>query len=369
MKKLRINNKYLISVFALFLAMACTSEDPVMVEEFGSLNDDSTADLITLKNQRGMEMSVTNYGGIITSLHAPDRNGEFENVVLGFNDFEKYLEDHPYFGAIIGRYANRIANASFELNGEEYTLAANDGENHLHGGEQGFDKVLWDYEINDDNSVTMSYRSRDGEEGYPGNLEVSVTYSLTDENELLISYEAVSDQPTPVNLTNHSYFNLSGDQTTGILDHYLTINADQYTPVNDELIPTGELEPVENTAFDFRDSTKIGDQIDEVPGGFDHNFVLNQDEDGVQQVAILYDEKSGRKMEVYTDKPGLQFYSGNFLNGSIQDSQGRPIEQHAALCLETQYFPDSPNQPQFPSTIIGPNEIYQTNTIYQFDTE
>lgn len=314
-----------------------------------------------------MEVSITNYGGIVTSIKVPDKNGNIENVVLGFDDLEKYKAGHPFFGAIAGRYANRIANGRFELNGEVYELSTNDGENHLHGGEEGFDKKLWDAEVNEDeNSVTLSYLSPDGEEGYPGNLEVYVTYTLTDDNELRIDYHATTDKPTVVNLTNHSYFNLSGDPSRGILDHLLTIQADRYTPVNEGLIPTGELQPVEGTPFDFTEPEYIGARIDSIPPGYDHNFVLNNPGSGLRKIATVEHEESGRIMEVYTDQPGVQFYTGNFLDGSLMDRQGQPIEQYAALCLETQTFPDSPNKPDFPSPVLNPDETYETTTIYQF---
>ncbi len=352
---------------SLLVSSACTPDQDISIRDFGSLDDGSTASLVTLKNDKGMEVSVTNYGGIITSIMAPDRDGRFDNVVLGFNNLDDYLEGHPYFGAIVGRYANRIAGGRFELDGEVYELATNDGDNHLHGGEQGFDKVLWDYDVIDEQTVTLSYLSPDGEEGYPGNLDVEVTYSLTDDNELRIDYRARTDRTTPVNLTNHSYFNLTGDPTEGILDHYLRIDADHYTPVDDGLIPTGEREQVEGTPFDFTTMERVDARIGQVPGGYDHNWILNRPDEGLRQVAVLQDEESGRIMRVFTDKPGLQFYSGNFLDGSLRDHEGRPIHRHAALCLETQYFPDSPNQPDFPSTILTEDETYRTTTTYRFD--
>lgn len=356
----------LISVL-LFLLAGCSSENGIQSEEFGTMDDGSTVQLFTLTNSNGMEVSVTNYGGIVTSIKVPDKDGNIEDVVLGFDDFEKYKSGHPFFGAIAGRYANRIANGRFELNGEVYELARNNGENHLHGGNEGFDKKLWDAEVNEqENSVMLSYLSPDGEEGYPGNLDVDVTYTLTEENELRIDYHATTDKPTVVNLTNHSYFNLSGDPSQGILDHLLTIQADRYTPVDEGLIPTGELRPVEGTPFDFTEPETVGARIDSIPPGYDHNFVLNNPNSGVQRIATVEHEESGRIMEVYTDQPGVQLYTGNFLDGSVTGHHGTPIGQHAALCLETQTFPDSPNKPDFPSPVLNPDETYETTTIYQF---
>lgn len=361
---------FLVLMTAFF---ACTSEQNQMAEqqveteEFGTMDDGRTVQLFTLTNSNGMEVSITNYGGIVTSIKVPDEDGNIENVVLGFDNLEQYKSGHPFFGAIAGRYANRIANGQFELNGETYQLATNDGENHLHGGEEGFDKKLWDAEVNEDeNSVTLSYLSPDGEEGYPGNLDVEVTYTLTEENELRIDYHATTDKATVVNLTNHSYFNLSGDPSQGILDHLLMIHADRYTPVDEGLIPTGELRPVEGTPFDFTEPETVGARIESIPPGYDHNFVLNDPNSGIRQIATVEHEESGRIMEVYTDQPGVQLYTGNFLDGSLTGHHGVPIEQYAALCLETQTFPDSPNKPDFPSAVLNPGETYETTTIYQF---
>lgn len=365
--------KILFLSYMLIISVACSSNtnqeqnQEIVTEEFGTMEDGRQVQLFTLTNANGMEVSITNYGGIVTSIKVPNRNGNIENVVLGFNDLEKYKTGHPFFGAIAGRYANRIAKGRFELNGEVYELATNNGENHLHGGDEGFDKKLWDAEVNDEeNSVTLSYLSPDGEEGYPGNLDVSVTYTLTDENELKIDYHATTDKPTVVNLTNHSYFNLSGDPSQGVLDHLLTINADRFTPVDEGLIPTGELRPVEGTPFDFNEPEYVGARIDSIPPGYDHNYVLNNPNSGVRKIAMVEHEESGRIMEVYTDQPGVQLYTGNFLDGSLMDGQGNPIEQYAALCLETQTFPDSPNKPDFPSPVLNPGETYETTTIYQF---
>ena len=377
--KLR-HNQLLKTLFVsclLVFSAACSSNndqesnqeqtEAITTERFGAMDNGREVQLFTLKNQNGMEVSITNYGGIVTSVKVPDQDGNIENVVLGFDDLEQYKSGHPFFGAIAGRYANRIANGRFELNGEEYELATNNGENHLHGGVEGFDKKFWEAELHEDeNSVTLSYLSLDGEEGYPGNLEVDVTYALTEENELKIDYHATTNKSTVVNLTNHSYFNLSGNPSQKILDHLLTIHADRYTPVDEGLIPTGELRPVEGTPFDFTSAETVGARIDSIPPGYDHNYVLNNPDSGVRKIATVEHEESGRIMEVYTDQPGVQLYTGNFLDGTLNDRQGNPIEQYAALCLETQTFPDSPNKPDFPSPVLNPNEVYETTTIYQF---
>ncbi len=323
--------------------------------------------LYTLTNNNGVQVKISNYGGIVTSWVTPDKAGNKSSIVLGFNELEGYLAKPPYFGATVGRYGNRIAKGKFTLNGKEYTLATNDGQNHLHGGKKGFDKVVWEAAAlkNDQPSLTLNYTSIDGEEGYPGNLRVSVTFTLTDDNELNIDYNAETDKATPVNLTNHSYFNLTGDVANTILDHSLMIDADSYTPVDSTLIPTGQLQPVKGTPFDFTKATKVGARIDQVKGGYDHNWVLNRKGNDLQMVATLSDEKSGRTLQVFTMEPGLQFYSGNFLDGSIKTSDGKPINKHAAMCLETQHFPNSPNQPNFPSTILQPGQKYHTTTKYK----
>lgn len=345
-----------------------TTASEIEKVEFGTLEDGSKAYLFTLSNSNDVEVKITNYGGIVTSIRVPDNQGTFENVVLGYDSLGKYLEDDPYFGAIIGRYGNRIANATFTLDGNEYELAANDGDNHLHGGEVGFNELLWEAEILNDRSLKLTHLSEDGEEGYPGNLQVSVIYILTDQNELKIEYEATTDKATPVNLTNHSYFNLTGDPSTPVLDHELTLNASQYTPVNEELIPTGEIAPVEGTAFDFTEPHEIGARIDRVEGGYDHNFVLDSSPDSLQLAATLYEPESGRELKVFTMEPGIQFYSGNFLDGSLQGPDGTPFVKHGGLCLETQHYPNSPNESGFPSTILRPDETYNTITIYQFSS-
>jgi aldose 1-epimerase len=327
--------------------------------------------LYTLVNKNGVEVKITNYGGTVTSWVTPDKNGNKSSVVLGFDSLSGYLAKPPYFGAIIGRYGNRIGNASFTIDTATYTLAANNGKNHLHGGEKGYDKVVWDAMPSSDSasSLTLSYFSKDGEEGYPGNLKITVVYSLSDDNELLIDYRAETDKATPVNLTNHSYFNLTGDVSNTILNHALQVHADKYTPVDAGLIPTGELKDVKGTPFDFLQPHLIGERIAQVEGGYDHNFVLNRKGEELELVATLTDSISGRKLEVFTTEPGLQFYSGNFLDGTIKTSAGKAIQQHAALCLETQHFPDAPNKPAFPNTILKPGEKYHTVTKYKISLQ
>lgn len=366
-----------LSLFGMLIAgceskeAANNSEISVEEEQFGTLEDGREVSLYTFTNANDMEVTITNYGGIVTSIRTPDQDGNLDNVVLGFDSLEKYLEGTPYFGAIVGRYGNRIEGGTFTIDDTEYELATNDGNHHLHGGEEGFDKKLWNAEVNsEEGSLTLTYLSEDGEEGYPGNLDVTVVYTLTNDNELKIEYEATTDQSTPVNLTNHSYFNLSGHPDSTILDHELMINADRYTPVNDELIPTGELAEVEGTPFDFTEPHEVGTRINEPEGnGYDHNYVLNRSEnDSLIHAATLYHSDTGREMKVMTTEPGVQLYTGNFLDGSLQGPDGTPFVQHGALCLETQHFPNSPNEPDFPSTILEPGEKYQTTTIYQFST-
>ncbi|HLR33095.1 MAG TPA: aldose epimerase family protein [Fodinibius sp.] len=339
-------------------------------QPFGTLEDGREVHLYTLTNDQNMEVDITNFGGIVTAISTADREGNMENVALGFDSLDKYLAGHPNFGALIGRYGNRIAGGQFELGGESYTLAQNDGDNHLHGGEVGFDDVLWNASITPDSSLELTYVSEDMEEGYPGQLDVTVVYSLTDNNELKIEYSATTTEPTPVNLTNHSYFNLTGQMDSTILDHQVMLNAEQYTPVDEELIPTGEIASVEGTPFDFTEFHSIGERIDQVDGkGYDHNFVLNQPaSDSVFHAATVYSPASGREMKVYTTEPGVQFYTGNFLDGSLTSPEGISYEQHSGFCLETQHFPNSPNEPDFPSTILQPGDTYLTTTIYQFST-
>lgn len=350
--------------------------------DFGVTPDGDSVDLYTLTNANGVTMEVTNYGGIITSLRVPDRDGNFEDVVLGFDSLsgytsEEYRAANPYFGALIGRYGNRIAGGEFSLNGETYTLETNNGPNHLHGGEEGFDQVVWDAESfgEDDNvGLRLSHTSPDGHGGYPGRLDVEVTYTLTNENEVAVDYRATTTKATPVNLTQHSYFNLDGDGEGQILDHKLMINADRFTPVDSTLIPTGELRSVEGTPFDFTEPTPVGAGINadnqqiEYGGGYDHNFVLAQsDADTLRLAARVYEPDTGRLMSVRTTEPGMQFYSGNFLDGSFT-GKGEVYDRREGLALETQHFPNSPNEPDFPSTILQPDEEYTSRTVYQFST-
>jgi len=344
----------------------------VSKEVFGKLADGKTVSLYTLVNNNGMQVKITNYGGIITSLKIPDKNGKLDDVVLGYDKLGGYLEVTPYFGALVGRYGNRISKGKFTLNGEPYTLAVNNGENHLHGGIKGFDKVVWDAKVVKTEKgvgLELKYLSKDGEEGYPGNLMSTVTYTLTNENELKIDYEATTDKATPINLTHHSYFNLAGQGNCDILNHEMMINADRYTPVDDGLIPTGELKTVKNTSMDFTSPKKIGARITQVKGGYDHNYVLNNQSGNMALAARVYEETSGRVMDVLTTEPGIQFYSGNFLDGTITGKSGKVYKKHYGLCLETQHYPDSPNKSNFPSVILNPGEIYTQHTIYKYYTE
>ncbi len=338
-------------------------------EKFGML-DTNEVYLYTLSNINGMTVKITNYGGIVTSILAPDKDGNLADVVLGFDNLQSYLDGHPYFGSIVGRYGNRIANGKFMIDGIEYTLATNNGPNHLHGGIRGFDKVVWESrekKFADRASLRLRYFSPDGEEGYPGNLRVMVTYTLTNNNELVIDYKATTDKATAVNLTHHSYFNLGGTQDDA-LDHVLTISAHKYVEVNENLIPTGELKDVKDTPMDFSSPHSIGERIEEVDGGYDHTYVL-LNEGNVMKVADVYDPESGRSMEVYTSEPGIQFYSGNFLDGSLTGKDGIVYNKHHGFCLETQHFPDSPNQADFPSSILKPGEEYSYTTIYKFTSK
>jgi len=325
----------------------------------------------TITNAKGMQVGVINYGGTVTKLFTPDKNGMMGDVVTGFESLDGFLQKGvPYFGALIGRYGNRIANAKFTLDGKPYTLAANNNGNSLHGGNKGYDKVYWNIEKTGDSSLTLTYDSKDGEEGYPGNLKIKVIYTLTADNSLKIDYTATTDKATPVNLTNHCYFNLSAGKDSTILNHQLELNADKYTPVNDALIPTGKIEPVKGGPMDFTTAKTIGKDIASVKGGYDHNWVLNKNGNALEKVATLSDPGSGRVMEVFTTEPGIQFYSGNFLDGTLTTTKnGQKYVKHAALCLETQHFPDSPNQPSFPNTILKPGETYKQTTIYKFSTK
>jgi aldose 1-epimerase len=315
------------------------------------------------------------YGAIVTELHAPDRGGNKADIVLGFNNLDQYLADNPFFGAIAGRYANRIAKGKFTLDGKEYTLATNNGPNHLHGGNVGFDKRVWDgkpMETPDGPAVQLHYVSKDGEEGYPGDLDTTVTYTLTNDNALRIDYKATTDKPTVLNLTNHSYWNLAGEGSGTILDEVLYLNSDRYTPVDATLIPTGEIKSVKGTPFDFTTPTRIGARIQQTGGdpiGYDHNFIINGEPGTLRLGGRLEDPKSGRVMEFWTTQPAVQFYTGNFLDGKLKGISGKPYNQHDALCLETQHYPDSPNHPSFPSTTLRPGQTFTSTTLYKFSAK
>ncbi|MBI4811597.1 MAG: galactose mutarotase [Ignavibacteriales bacterium] len=339
---------------------------------FGKTDDDRIIHRYTLSNKGGIIVKIINYGGIVTELLVPDRKGNRDDVVLGFDSLKPYLADHPYFGCIVGRYANRIAKGKFTLDGKEYKLATNNDGNHLHGGTKGFDKVIWQanpIRVEDGVALVLRYNSKDGEEGYPGNLNVVVIYTLTNENEFRIEYEATTDKPTPVNLTHHSYFNLVGAGGGDVFNNELMIDADKYTVVDQNLIPTGELRSVEGIPMDFRTSHPIGGRIKQVEGGYDHNYVLNRKGDSLSLAARITEAKSGRIMEVYTTEPGIQFYSGNFLDGTITGKGGKVYRKHFGFCLEAQHFPDSPNHPEFPPTILKPNQKYHQVTVYKFSVK
>lgn len=341
---------------------------------FGKTSDGQSVEIYTLTNANGVELKAITYGGIIASLKVPDRSGKFADIVLGYDTLGGYLKDSPYFGAIVGRYGNRIAKGQFTLNGKTYKLATNNGPNHLHGGVKGFDKVVWNATSKssaDGVGVVFSRTSPDGEEGYPGNVQASVTYTLTDKNDLVVDYRATTDKATPINLTQHSYFNLAADGRD-ILGHELTINADRYTPVDDTLIPTGELAGVAGTPFDFRRSTAIGARINanhvqlKNGKGYDHNWVLNRTGNGLQHAVRVVEPKSGRTIDIATTEPGVQFYSGNFLDGTIRGKDGHVYEHRSGFCLETQHYPDSPNHPNFPSAILQPGQTYSSKTVFTF---
>ena len=340
-------------------------------EPFGKTGGGEKVDLYTLTNANGLKAGIITYGGIVTSLHVPDRNGDFADIVLGCDSLEQYLRNKPYFGALIGRCANRIAKAKFTLDGVEYILAANNGPNHLHGGIKGFDKVVWNAEqiqSDDGPALKLTYFSKDGEEGYPGNLKCTVIYTLTNNNELKISYEAETDKATVINLTHHSYFNLAGHNSGDILGHKLMLTADNFTPNGEGLIPTGQIKPVKGTAMDFTTPMSIGSRIAEVKGGYDPNYVLNSSDGSLALAASVYEPKSGRVMEIFTTEPGIQFYSANFLDGSIK-GKGTAYNKHSGLCLETQHFPDSPNKPGFPSVVLRPGEKYTHLTVHKFSAK
>jgi aldose 1-epimerase len=350
----------------------------VTVAPFGRTPDGKAVEVFTLTNARGMQVRAISYGAIIQSIRVPDRSGRMADVTLGYDSLPGYLTDSPYFGAVVGRYANRIARGRFALEGRTYRLATNNGPNHLHGGLKGYDKVVWgaqSFQRGDTVGVSFRHTSPDGDEGYPGTVAVSVTYTLTPENELIVAYAGTADRPTPLNLSQHTYWNLAGEGSGDILRHVLTIDADRYTPVDSTLIPTGELASVANTPFDFRRPTPIGARIDQdgpqlrYGKGYDHNFVLSRSAAGLTHAARVVDPKTGRSLDISTTEPGLQFYSGNFLDGTIEGKAGHTYRHRSALVLETQHFPDSPNQPSFPTTILRPGKEYRSRTVFTFGVD
>jgi aldose 1-epimerase len=379
-KRMSVHTLVATSLLAWGMCLtAGAAENSVSMKPFGKIPSGEKVDLYTLTNQNGMSVSLATYGATVINLKVPDRTGKLADIALGFSSITPYPAKSDYFGAIVGRYGNRIAHGKFTLEGKSYRLAKNcQNVSALHGGIKGFDKQIWKGEIlkSAQPSVRFSLHSPDGQEGYPGNLDVAVTYTLTDKNELAISYRGKTDKPTVINLTNHTYFNLAGAGNGSILDHQLKINASRYTPVAPSLIPTGELKKVEGTPFDFRKATVIGAGIKAAGGnpvGYDHNFVLNKSIKGLFNnrtlAAEVYEPKSGRLMTVYTDQPGIQFYTGNFLNGTITGKGGKVYNQYGAFCLETQHYPDSPNQPSFPSTELKPGQTYKTSTVYKFSAK
>ncbi|MEQ8303828.1 MAG: aldose epimerase family protein [Cyclobacteriaceae bacterium] len=366
--------KMLMIAFGALLVFGCTSRDRTS----STMVDPTRIQTYTLSNKMGVEVTLTNFGGKVISLFVPDREGNFDDVVLGYDSVTQYVSGNPYFGALIGRYANRIANSEFGLDGENYQLAANNDKHALHGGPNGFHNVIWDakeFEGEQGNSLELSYVSEDGEEGYPGEVSVMVRYTLTESNELIIDYRASTSKSTPINLTHHSFFNLAGEGTGEILGHELRINAEYFTPVDEALIPTGELQPVAGTPFDFREVHTIGERIAEehqqlaYGNGYDHNFVINKEGLLFSMAAFVREPASGRTMEVWTTEPGLQFYSGNFLDGSDVGKGGKRYGVRSAFCLEAQHFPNSPNEPIFPNTILRPGEEYRQKTLYRFGVE
>ncbi|MEW6507132.1 MAG: aldose epimerase family protein [Bacteroidota bacterium] len=372
-----ILNKVILFLSLIIIGCSNNAKVEIMVEKslYGKLPDGREVYQFTLKNNSGMQAKIINYGAIVRSIIVPDRNGKFEDVTLGYDSLSGYVQDKSYQGAIVGRYGNRIGKGKFKLDGKEYQLALNDGENHLHGGNVGFHKVLWDAKVVSDTgepSLALTYFSPDGEEGYPGNVTISVTYTLTNKNELRIDYYGTTDKPTILNPTHHSYFNLTGNPANTILDHQLIIEADAFTPVDKGLITTGEKKSVDKTPLDFRTPAAIGARINDnfeqliFGKGYDHNWVLRNFDRNVNKAVELYEPVSGRVMTIFTDQPGMQFYSGNFLDGSIKGKNGISYQYRTGLCLEAQYFPDSPNKPDFPSVTLYPGQEYKQTTIYHF---
>ena len=373
-------------VLLLFVVSAALAQEAAMAkgklqvrkETFGKTADGKPVDLYTLTNSNGLEVRAMTYGGIIVSMRVPDRKGKLADVVLGHDDFDGYLVNPPYFGAIVGRYANRIANGTFTLDGVKYTLPKNDGQNTLHGGLIGFNKVIWDakeFKNAKGVGVAFNYLSKDGEEGFPGNLKVKVSYTLTNENQLIIDYEATTDKATPINLTQHTYFNLAGEGNGDILGHEVMLNADRFTPADKTLIPTGEIRPVKETPLDFTTPATIGSRINDnyeqllIGHGYDHNFVIKRKDNSVTLAARAREPNSGRVLEVYTTEPAVQLYSGNFLDGTLVGKQGHAYKKRDGFCLETQHFPDSPNHPDFPSTILRPGTTFRSQTVFKFSAE
>ncbi|HVK11230.1 MAG TPA: aldose epimerase family protein [Gemmataceae bacterium] len=368
--------KAFASLALLAFAAGAAADDKakagITKKPYGKLPDGTAVDEYTLTNHNGMTMKVITYGGIVTELHVPDKAGKPGDVCLGCSNLEEYLEGHPYFGAITGRVANRIAKGKFTLGGKEYTLATNNGPNHLHGGQKGFDKVVWTANPVDGQggvALELKYTSKDGEEGYPGTLESTVLYVLNDQNEWRITYKATTDKATPINLTQHAYFNLAGHASGDVLGHVLKLEADRYTPTDDTLIPTGKIEPVKGTPFDFTVPTAIGKNIKMIkadPQGYDLNYVLNGEAGTLRLAATVTEPTSGRVMKVHTTEPGIQFYSGNFLDGKQKGKGGVKYAQHGGFCLETQHYPDSINQKAFPSVVLEPGKTYSHTTVYGF---
>ena len=365
-------------VAGAFILMSCGSKNDgatsTSQKPWGKTPEGEDVTLYTLRNAKGMEMTVTNYGGRVVTLKTPDRTGQMADITLGFDSLDGYLKENPFFGALAGRYGNRIAKGRFTLDGVEYKLAVNNGENALHGGIKGFDKKVWSAR-QDGQKLEMRYVSRDGEEGYPGTMTTVVTYTLTDDNEFRIDYDITTDRNTVKNVTNHAYFNLAGQGEGDILGHQITLYADRFTPVDAGLIPTGELRPVAGTPFDFREPHTIGERIDandeqiRFGKGYDHTYVLNGAMGSLHPVARVVEPKSGRVMEVSSTEPGVQFYTGNFLDGTLTGKGGKVYKHRYGFCLETQHFPDSPNKPNFPTVVLKPGERYQSTTIYKFSTD
>ena len=365
------------SAMVLLPGIQANGQAKITKANFGKTADGQNVDIYTLTNKRGTEVKITNYGGIITSLKVKDRNGKLDDIVLGFDNLDAYLKGHPYFGALIGRYGNRIAKGRFTLNGHEYKLAVNNGENHLHGGIKGFDKVVWtgrEMKTNAGPAVVLTYLSKDGEEGYPGNLNVRVVYTLTNNNEIKIDYAATTDKDTVTNLTHHSYFNLAGEGNGDILNHLVTINANRFVPTDAGSIPTGELRKVAGTPFDFLKPMAIGARINQddeqlkLGNGYDHTWVINGRAGTMRLAATAYEPGSGRVLQVWTTEPGVQFYTGNFLDGTLTGKSGKVYARRNGFCFETQHFPDSPNQPSFPTTTLRKGQTYKSTTIYRFSS-